>query len=534
MFGLKNSLGYGDCGFLSILYAIYSATNELQKDIWEELNKFYKNVTSESFTFYQVKKARGQLPRATLDRKIKSPNKKKETPTDPNAVKFNDWSKVKTNSNNSSDLKKLRDMFFLAKINPTTYMKKNNSQKEDMFYTFPNKASTKKIIEKMVYFQKDHDSEQKPILKDLQKLRTNYSLTSMKAGVSPIWLTNFDIVHFISMTNNLCGIILLLDRETATMADPNSCSISDAGYYQLTGKHIFRQCRYFMMLRHCSDNHFDFYYDRISKRAIFPVDIIKDDKIEKRFDSEFLPFYTLLEKCNEQLFYELTGCTKSQDACTSLEMKMFSNIIPKETLSTYKCLQMKEFTTEFNRYIDGSQYKDDIKLIENLDDTDDLTEIDKLQNPLYNIHRICPWFADTHKYNSSISEIEKKEDIENFLTTEMSNDSYVPFVFNCRELKNIISPKFIFEDDEQFTLLDNQTFLMQVGYLHKQQLEGANVIHICDINKTRFIDGVHTNQMMGMFSFPSKKFKNIQLKTWLVNGIKSIGCYQILNNCRCF
>ena len=508
VFGLKNSLGYGDCGFLSILNAIYSTTAVLQEKIWKELHEYYTRATTKSFNFYQVKKSPGQPSRAKLERKIKAPSKIKENPVDPNAVKWSEWSKLKNEK--PPDLKLLRDMFFLAKINPETYMDKNNSQKQDMFFTFPKKQkSTCKTIEKMVFFRKDNP-EQKPIMKELQKLRTNYSQTSFKAGCAPIWLTNFDIVHFVSMTNNICGIILILDKNKAKEAIPNSCSISDAGYYQLTGKHLFRQCSHFMMLRHCADDHFDFYYDRISKRAIFPVDIIKDGKIEKQFDSKFLPFYTLLEKCNEELFYQLTGCTKTQE-CNNLEMNMFSNIVPEEALKTYKCLQMKEFSTEFNKYIRGLQYKDDIKLIENLDDSNNLTEIEKLKNPIYNVHRICPWIADTHKYNLSISDLEKKEDIEHFLTTEMANDSYVPFAFNCREMKTNIDPQYKFEDDEQLTLLDNQTFLMQVGYLHKQRLEGAIVIHICDINKTRFIDGVYTNQIMKMFTHPLKKIQEYSI-----------------------
>ena len=109
------------------------------------------------------------------------------------------------------------------------------------------------------------------------------------------YLSNIDIVFLLMVTNNMVGAIRINVIED-TIKTANTNVVTDFGYYNTMGIHLFKDCKYFIILRHLQSGeigHFDYFLGQRTHTGIF-----KCNSVEAEY---------VLSLCNEEYRRMLTG-----------------------------------------------------------------------------------------------------------------------------------------------------------------------------------------------------------------------------------
>ena len=326
MFEIKNVDGHGDCGFLSMLYAILSADVNTTTRIKEAIDTFSQETYAYCFNYYKTEKHK----------------KVKKLPPFPKKL----------------DIKPLRRAFFLSKFHKLQNMESYEFESgltsdfsktlefEDSMYKEDHliekeiawKDNIYKAIDTLVaihekmnedVFQNDSiDSDmstndlqktvRKKVIKNKMNILTSFELLMhdyMRCSYSKpkknngYYRENIHLVYLempinlLLITNNIVGCILVSDKMDPSTNVQDSCSISDGGFYTKTKKHLFKECEYFIILRHVNDNHYDYFFDRLNKIAIFPSKDSNNNSISHKYTAATI----LLDLCNNEVYYMLTG-----------------------------------------------------------------------------------------------------------------------------------------------------------------------------------------------------------------------------------
>ena len=325
MFEIKNVDGHGDCGFLSMLYAILSADINTRTKIKEAIDEFCQKMYVYCSGYFKIK-----------NQKIKN------IPPFPKKL----------------DLKQLRRAFFLSKfhnlqnmesyefesvlttdfqktlefessmykeddlINKESAWKDNMNQAIDTLVDIHEEMNNNIFKNDSIDSNMSTDDLQKAVRKTVIKnnkeiftsfellmndyMRCSYSKPKKKDGYREnIHLVYLEMpINLLLITNNIVGCILVSDKMDPSKNVQDSCSISDGGYYTKTKKHLLKECEYFIILRHVNDNHYDYFFDRHNKIAIFPS---KYSNNSSNSSNKYTAFSILLDLCNNEVYYMLTG-----------------------------------------------------------------------------------------------------------------------------------------------------------------------------------------------------------------------------------
>ena len=89
-------------------------------------------------------------------------------------------------------------------------------------------------------------------------------------------------------------------------------------------KHILREAKNFILLRHIDGQHYDYFYDRRNKCALFEIDLDQKDSIVNY----------ILQYCSPTQYYQLTGKIKETTVQFGNEVVPF--YLEQPTLSEWK------------------------------------------------------------------------------------------------------------------------------------------------------------------------------------------------------
>ena len=242
IFGIRPVEGFGDCGILSILLPILSSKESIQKEIYKNMHEFHKEKDG-----------------STKD------------------IPMEDFFTVKG----------IRSFLFYAKMNA----EKNQD------FDFMEMDEMSKVFCK---FNSSESKSDKAQHKD--ELRSCF-IRSNEDDLDPqniYWLTPNDMFNLLHATGGLLGVIFVLESSRQIQTNSFDEIVTDLGYYALYEKHILKEAKYFIFLRYVDQEHFDFFYDRRTKNAMF----------EANDSQENSPLRQILKLCNPHTRYTLAGRTK--------------------------------------------------------------------------------------------------------------------------------------------------------------------------------------------------------------------------------
>ena len=259
--GIKNVIGCGDCGVLSLLLPILSASDNLWQKIYEEMNtvcKGYDYGNQDGLKMHEIFSIKG-IQTVLCYAKMHSNRIDEVFDLEGYEYLFNEFNHIK-------ELKR----------------KDNKNDKEVMNYA-------------------------------MDSFRDHFALTyedKMIEGEESIyWLANSDMMNLISASNGMICVLGVSESTTGEIEKNQFNSIiHDFGFYATCEQHILQRAKYFILLRHIDGQHFNYFYDRRNQCALFEINLDKHE----------LVINYILQFSSPTQYFELT---KKNKIWISLEMK---------------------------------------------------------------------------------------------------------------------------------------------------------------------------------------------------------------------
>lgn len=224
LFGIRNVDGHGDCGVLSILFALLSSNSDLLERITLSIQTYIDNNVKAKSLF--------------------------------------------TNKIFLS-VTGIRELLFFAKIDD------NNPYKaiSDTDFEYEEKATDYDIKLSDVF---DEYSKAKTE-KNLERLRSLFIQSRDKSDNGEVyWLTQNDMLNIHYITGGLVCVLVVLDFDDP-LANNHEAYLHDCGYSSFNEKKkILSESSYFILLRHVGKTHYDLFYDRKRKTCIFPTNAFNE------------------------------------------------------------------------------------------------------------------------------------------------------------------------------------------------------------------------------------------------------------------
>ena len=463
-FGLKNIDGFGDCGYLGIMFSIMSAERQVYNRIYENLVKYRNNQ-------YKTNPLLQPVSQKNID--VKELN-----------------------------IELLREVLFLSKIDMNHFRQLNLEEELISLFWFTemqtlvSNINNQKNVEKLEYLMtyiagcREYlldDTMPMPELPQVQLkqfLPTLITAARRYSGKSleMTWLSDIDICSIPYLTNGDVGV-LIVSENYGQNNNYSPVNISDGGYGKKYSKHLLKDCSYFIILKLVKDKHFDLFYDRTTHRSIYPTAKIKESL---GADAEQLlnPYKYICSLLPPDAYENLMGSPKTEPSTIDHKYNtLFS--IPSNVINPIKpnpdfevCRPMLD--TWFQK----------------IQDENDIDNGNT--NMLIQINSITPWTSDSEAF----CEENKQTDTSThaFIFSELSlldAGKYVPIVINAMELD--------FATKEDLIQSHHGCFLV-CGYLHKVHENNSSsspdsntqnnfYFEICDCNKTPY-DKTYKNKFL--------------------------------------
>ena len=138
------------------------------------------------------------------------------------------------------------------------------------------------------------------------------------------WLTDSDMMNLISASDGLICVLGVTESTVEVEKNQFRSIIHDFNYYFTFQKHILREAKYFILLRHIDGQHYDYFYDRRNKCALFEIDLDHKDSI----------INYILQYCSPTQYYQLTG--KIKETTVQFGNEVVSFYLEQPTLSQWK------------------------------------------------------------------------------------------------------------------------------------------------------------------------------------------------------
>ena len=469
-FGLKNIDGFGDCGYLCIMFSIISAETRVFDRIFENLVKYRDN----------------QYKNNPFLQKLKQKNLK----------------------NKELNIELLREVLFLSKIDIDHFKKLNLEEEHISIFWF---AEMQELAEKLDEIKNNNTYQEKleflvvyiagcqEHLMDATKPMPHLPDIPLKQLLPPLiaaarkcswtstemtWLSDIDICSIPYLTNGDVGV-LVVSENYGQDNNYSPVNISDGGYGKKYNKHLLKDCNYFIIVKLSTvkSNHFDLFYDRTTHRSIYPTAKIKESL---GADAEHLlnPYKYICSLLPPDAYENLVGSSQTKPSTIDHKYNtLFS--IPSNVINPIKanpdfeeCRPMLD--SWFQKRQDGN-------------------DIDNANTTMLNqINSITPWTSDVEAFCDE----HKHDDIStyDFVYSELSlseNDKYIPIIINAMELD--------FGTNEDLVQSHHECFLV-CGYLHKVHESNSSsspdstaqnnfYFEICDCNKTSY-DKTYKNKFV--------------------------------------
>ena len=472
VFGIKFVDGNGDCGPLALKIAIESAEDSLKFAIMEKIFTYVRD----QFKFYSKKGLQEPATKAMNDMKKYLGMKKASKLT------LTDYKNIKQ-IQNKLPVMLIRDAIFLAKIDlrfladlketsfiygifdelavfidESTNLKGSHATELETLEStlIEHHGTTQKMNQNLLSLYKEHWYDW---LSAFRKNSSNHK--------SCYYLTTDDIVRLPKITNGLFGVLMTSENQM-TKADHNSCAINDFGYYQYYKEHMFQVCSHFALLRNIDSTHYEIFYDKLSRRATFPVSSTKTSAISRE---KYIPSKTVLSLLHPEMRFRLLG--ESDDITEETEYHSF-------LMEIEEIPKLCEASSSFPKLEETRGHIED--WIERIEQESTLT------SNLYNIsNELIPWLQDMNSFlrDNELFEYESevgKENISKYLV-KMSVGEYVPIIFNYNALCG--------DKDIDNKLEDPQESLMSIAYVKKiystkNNISASYAYVFSDCNKTIF------------------------------------------------
>ena len=484
VFGIKFVDGIGDCGPIAIKIAIESAEEKVKIKIMEKIFLYVRD----QFQFY---KKNGLDSVAT---KALGEMKKYLGLTNKQGIKIQDYQGIK-NKHNKLPLMMIRDALFLSKIDLQFL-----SEQQEKTFILSSFDELGRFIEEETNINKkhanlqdlelallDHDVSSKklsPTLLQLYKEHLSNWLTAFRKNSSnnktSYYLTTDDLVRIPKITGGLLGILMASENHKIE-ADHNSCSISDFGYNQYYGENIFGVCSNFALFRNLDASHYEVFYSKLSRRAIFPILKKKKQSLEQ---AKYVPCQTVLSLLHPQMHFQVTGVEN-----VALETKALHPFLMEIDDIAKMCTYQGNFPTLEKTKVFIENWIDKVQR-----DKENVSDLFHVTNEL------VPWLEDmklfledADLYDFSPTTKEGRKNTKKYLV-KMNIEEYFPIHLNSETLLT---------NQSDNKMDDPQESLLIIGYIRKKELKKSTYVYVfCDCNKTEY------NQTFNN-KFISKLFKNL-------------------------
>ena len=257
MFQVCSTLAFGDCGFLAILWAINSDPHVSTK-IFDEMKSKQRNI----------------------------------------------FGYKKKNGNMSFDVKFLRNILLQDKYDQSNHKYFADPGKSLVTTDFmDNPLIDNRCEEYDEKVLKAYDKIREQLFNDVTigkekipflKLITRTAEDTTVSIENLYCLTNVDILFLPIASNGKVGALCVQQQDDCGYIG-DACCVSDFGYYDFTGRHLFETCEYFIIMRHINGGggHFDYFYSLKSKSAIF-----RTNSTEAKY---------ILSLCNDTTWFKICG-----------------------------------------------------------------------------------------------------------------------------------------------------------------------------------------------------------------------------------
>ena len=271
--GIKNVYGFGDCGVLSLLLPILSADRDLQGTICINMQRVYK----------------------------KYPNCKKKK-----------WA-----LNEIFTIKGIRSILFYAKI---------NTRRVDEVYDLEDIEVLSEQYKDIQNLREDEGSDVEELTGAIENMREQFAMTyEDEVDHNDIyWLTDSDMLNLRSASNGMICVLGVTEFTFEIQNNQFRSIIHDFNYNFTFQKHILQNAKYFILLRHIDGQHYDYFYDRRNKCAIFEIDYEKEDSV----------LNYILQFCSPAQYFVLTG--KEQENIVKFGDEEKSFYLERPTFSKWK------------------------------------------------------------------------------------------------------------------------------------------------------------------------------------------------------
>ena len=468
VFGIRTIDGFGDCGYLSVLFGLLSFNDDFTKKITETINK-YINKQYDFLKKYYGPQHTKRKKRKRISRTASSKSINRTT------LPFYE---DKVNIKATLTLQNLREAFLWSKFDIKYLLSmKNEFNRDFILYQYEDILSTKNgnniLINALIARQKDiceaesgTDNEKGKVApvttKDnyktsLEKIRTgSLKCSTTHSQDKVIWMDDSDVLALVHITNGDVGVIMSQDQNDPRKNDHTSCSIIDGGYYTTFGKHLFQSTRYFIFLRYSNNSHYDTYYDRIHHRSLCLVGSFKE---EEKSNPEYAAFYSVLNMVNSETYWLLTGQRKNIPDKSSL-MKVYNDEIFNELPKTDNHMKFEDCKNYFHSFIEKNE-----KMTDN-------------ESALINIvNNLCLWYKIAYDYvhkdqlNNNNKEIDKDQIATNLFKQEL---------LNLEEKKNYFP---VINSSNQESLDDPSKFLknlLLIKKIYNGETSDSSMFNICN------------------------------------------------------
>ena len=255
--GIKNVVGCGDCGVLSILLPILSATIGIREKIYREMNTVYKAYDYgyqgglEMHEIFSIKGIRTILCYAKL-----------------HSNRFVDELDLEGNP------------FLLSEFESIKELEKNNNENDSEVLNYTRDSFREHFALTYEDEMNDHHDE------------------------NIYWLANSDMMNLVSASNGMICVLGVSESTTEEIEKNQFNSIiHDFGFYATCEEHILLKAKYFILLRHIDGQHFDYFYDKRNQCALFEINFDKRESV----------INYILQFCSPTQYFELTGKKQNFD-----------------------------------------------------------------------------------------------------------------------------------------------------------------------------------------------------------------------------
>ena len=224
------------------------------------------------------------------------------------------------------DSLKFQEIFSVKGIRSILFYAKINTRRGDEMFDFEEVDALRDFYEIIEDLRKDEENNEEDLNGNIEGMREQFAMTyeNEKNHDEIYWLTDSDMMNLISASD---GLICVLGVTESTVEIENNqfrSVIHDFNYYFTFQKHILKEAKNFILLRHIDGQHYDYFYDRRKKCALFQIHLDQKDSI----------INYILRFCSPTQYYQLTGIKKETTVKFGNEDESF--YFEQPTLSQWK------------------------------------------------------------------------------------------------------------------------------------------------------------------------------------------------------